>query len=136
MEVLMPEGLVRIGELASRAEVSSRTIDYYTSLGLLVPAERTAGNYRMYDPADVERIHLIQTLEAQGISLEEIAKALNSQPGDVAEMLARIDTDLKSLQTAAEVAPGEMNGLLSIIAARVQSLLTVALQLPPDLPML
>lgn len=132
----MPEGLVRIGELASRAEVSSRTIDYYTSLGLLVPAERTAGNYRMYDPADVERIHLIQTLEAQGISLEEIAKALNSQPGDVAEMLARIDTDLKSLQTAAEVAPGEMNGLLSIIAARVQSLLTVALQLPPDLPML
>ncbi|MGX1809222.1 helix-turn-helix domain-containing protein [Nocardia sp. NPDC055321] len=136
MEVLMPEGLVRIGELASRAEVSSRTIDYYTSLGLLVPAERTAGNYRMYDPADVERIHLIQTLEAQGISLEEIAKALNSQPDDVAEMLARIDTDLKSLQTAAEVAPSEMNGLLSIIAARVQSLLTVALQLPPDLPML
>lgn len=132
----MPEGLVRIGELASRAEVSSRTIDYYTSLGLLVPAERTAGNYRMYDPADVERIHLIQTLEAQGISLEEIAKALNSQPDDVAEMLARIDTDLKSLQTAAEVAPSEMNGLLSIIAARVQSLLTVALQLPPDLPML
>ncbi|MGV9414976.1 MerR family transcriptional regulator [Nocardia sp. NPDC003693] len=136
MEVLMPEGLVRIGELATRAEVSSRTIDYYTSLGLLVPAERTAGNYRMYDPADVERIHLIQTLEAQGISLEEIAKALNSQPDDVAEMLARIDTDLKSLQTAAEVAPSEMNGLLSIIAARVQSLLTVALQLPPDLPML
>lgn len=132
----MPEGLVRIGELATRAEVSSRTIDYYTSLGLLVPAERTAGNYRMYDPADVERIHLIQTLEAQGISLEEIAKALNSQPDDVAEMLARIDTDLKSLQTAAEVAPSEMNGLLSIIAARVQSLLTVALQLPPDLPML
>ncbi|MBL1080282.1 MerR family transcriptional regulator [Nocardia sp. 2] len=132
----MSEGLVRIGELASRAEVSSRTIDYYTGLGLLVPAERTAGNYRLYDPAAVDRIHLIQRLEAQGISLEEIATALNSQPEDIGELLARIDTDLKSLQTAAEVAPSEINGLLSIIAARVHSLITVALQIPPNLPML
>ncbi|MGN2639279.1 helix-turn-helix domain-containing protein [Nocardia takedensis] len=132
----MTENLVRIGELATRAEVSSRTIDYYTSLGLLVPAERTAGNYRLYDPADVDRIQLIQRLEAQGISLEEIATALNSRPEDLGDLLARIDTDLKSLQTAIGVAPGEINGLLSIIAARVHSLITVALQIPPNLPML
>ncbi|NNH68985.1 MerR family transcriptional regulator [Nocardia uniformis] len=132
----MTETLLRIGELAARAEVSARTIDYYTTMELLVPAQRTAGNYRLYNPADVDRIHLIQRLEAQGIPLEEIATALNAAPGDVGELLARIDDDLKHLHNAAETAPTEIHGLLSVIAARVHSLITVAVQIPPDLPIL
>ncbi|NEW38161.1 MerR family transcriptional regulator [Nocardia cyriacigeorgica] len=132
----MTDTLVRIGELATRAGVSNRTIDYYTSLGLLTPAERTAGGYRLYHPGDVDRIHLIQRLEAQGIPLEEIASALNARPGDTGKALAQIDGDLKNLQTAAETAPAEIQGLLNIIAARVHSLVSVALQIPPDLPIL
>ncbi|WP_282776387.1 MULTISPECIES: MerR family transcriptional regulator [unclassified Nocardia] len=132
----MTEVLVKIGDLAARAEVSARTIDYYTGLGLLVPAQRSAGNYRLYDPADVDRIHLIRRLEAQGIPLDEIATALKSQPANVGELLARIDDDLKILQTAAEAAPSEVHGLLNIIAARVHSLITLALQIPPDIPIL
>jgi len=38
----------RIGELANIANVSKRTVDYYTSLGLL-HAQRTKSNYRIYD---------------------------------------------------------------------------------------
>ncbi|WP_306359956.1 MerR family transcriptional regulator [Nocardia sp. CC227C] len=132
----MSETLVRIGELAARAAVSTRTIDYYTSLGLLEPAQRSAGNYRLYDPADVDRVQLIQRLEAHGISLEEIATALSAQPVDLGEVLTHIDDDLKNLHAIAEAAPGEVNGLLGVIAARVHSLITVALQLPPNVLML
>ncbi|MGW6422075.1 helix-turn-helix domain-containing protein [Nocardia sp. NPDC055053] len=132
----MTEALLKIGELAARAEVSTRTIDHYTSIGLLAPAQRSAGNYRLYNPADVERIHLIQRLEAQGIPLEEIATALNSSPRDMNEVLARLDDDLRNLQTVTETAPVEIHGLLNIIATRVHSLIAVAMQLPPDLPIL
>ncbi|MBF6455120.1 MerR family transcriptional regulator [Nocardia cyriacigeorgica] len=132
----MPDTLVRIGELAARAGVSNRTIDYYTGLGLLTPAERTGGGYRLYHPRDVGRIHLIQRLEAQGIPLDEIAAALRARPRDTAETLAQLDGDLKNLQTAAESAPAEIQGLLNIIAARVHSLVSVAIEIQPTLPLL
>ncbi|MFD6397607.1 MerR family transcriptional regulator [Nocardia sp. NPDC060249] len=132
----MTEAPIRIGELANRAEVSTRTVDYYTSLGLLNPAERTAGNFRLYDPADTERIQLIKCLEAQGIPLEEISTAFASPCADVGPILARIDDDLKSFRAVAESAPEAMQGLLGVIATRVHTLLYIALQIPPDIPIL
>ena len=36
----MTDVLLKIGELAARAQVSPRTVDYYTSLGLLSPAKK------------------------------------------------------------------------------------------------
>ncbi|MBB5959549.1 DNA-binding transcriptional MerR regulator [Saccharothrix tamanrassetensis] len=131
----MTDVLLKIGELAARAQVSPRTVDYYTGLGLLNPAKRTAGNYRLYHPTDVERIHLVQRLEVQGVPLEEIATALRDRHADVAVILDRIDADLRTLQAAAEAASPEVHGLLAAIATRVHSLITVALQIPPDLPL-
>lgn len=129
----MSEILLRIGELATRAQVSARTVDYYTNLGLLTPVKRTASNYRLYDPADVDRIHLVRRLELQGVPLEEIVAALTSGQVDVGPILGRIDADLRALQAASETASPELQGLLAAIAARVHSLITVALQIPPDL---
>ncbi len=131
----MSDALVRIGELAARAGVSIRTVDYYTGLGLLCPAKRTASNYRLYDPADADRIGVIQRLETQGVSLEEISRALGSQPADVADLLTRISSDLQVLQAAIDAAGPESQGLLAAIAGRVHSLITIALQIPPDLPL-
>ncbi|WP_053735860.1 MerR family transcriptional regulator [Nocardia sp. NRRL S-836] len=128
----MSEALLRIGELAARAGVSIRTVDYYTTLGLISPAQRTASNYRLYSPADVDRIHLVQRLEVHGVPLEEITAALSTRSGDVAMILSQIDTDLQTLQTAADGAAPEMQGLLAVIATRVHSLITIALQIPPD----
>lgn len=131
----MSEALLRIGELAARCGVSIRTVDYYTGIGLLVPAERTASNYRLYQPSDVDRIQLIRRLELQGVPLEEIAVALNSPAADLDPILQRIGEDLRMLQSVAESAPAEVHGLLAAIATRVHSLIAVALQLPPNLPL-
>ncbi|MFD3744672.1 MerR family transcriptional regulator [Nocardia sp. NPDC058633] len=132
----MTDAPIRIGELASRAEVSTRTVDYYTSLGLLSPAERTSGNFRLYSPADAERIQLIKSLESQGISLEEIAAALTNPAADIGPILERIDCDLKTLQAVVETAPATMQGLLGVITTRVHTLIYIALQIPPDIPIL
>ncbi|MFI6094530.1 MerR family transcriptional regulator [Lentzea sp. NPDC051213] len=131
----MSESLLKIGELAARAGVSIRTVDYYTTLGLIAPAQRTASNYRLYRAEDVDRIHLVQRLEVHGLPLEDIARAFRSEPGDTVAVLGQIDTDLRTLQEAADAASPEMHGLLAVIANRVHSLITIALQLPPDLPL-
>lgn len=128
----MSDALVKIGELAARAGVSIRTIDYYTGLGLLTPARRTSGNYRLYDPADADRIVVVQRLEAQGIGLEEIARALGTRQADVADLLCRVEEDLHVLRAAIDAAGPDSQGLLAAIANRVHSLITIALQLPPD----
>jgi DNA-binding transcriptional MerR regulator len=125
--------LLRIGELAAQAEVTTRTVDHYTRLGLLCPAERTSGNYRLYDPSDVDRIGLIRQLEAHGVSLDDIAAALNTPGIGLPEALDRIGHDLAALQAAVETATLQAQGLLAIIAARVQGLINLALQIPSDL---
>ncbi|MGM1061477.1 MerR family transcriptional regulator [Saccharothrix sp. Mg75] len=127
----MTGALLRIGELAAHARVSIRTVDYYTGLGLLSPAQRTAGGYRLYERSDVDKIDLVRRLEVQGVPLEEIATALRTGQVDVAPILERIDEDLRALQAAADAASPELHGLLAAIATRAHSLLALALQIPP-----
>ncbi len=66
----------RIGELAREAGVSRRTVDYYTRLGLLEPACRSEGNYRLYPAEAAERLRLIQEMKRQHYTLEEIGAVL------------------------------------------------------------
>ncbi|ACU37645.1 MerR family transcriptional regulator [Actinosynnema mirum] len=129
----MTEALIRIGELAAKAGVSPRTVDHYTNLGLLMPAGRSGGNYRLYREQDADVIALVKELEAGGLPLEEIAKAMTSGEADVTGALERIGADLDLLKGAADAAAPELQGLLAVIAGRVQSLITIALQIPPDL---
>lgn len=130
----MGEQLLRIGELASRAGVSTRTVDYYTNLGLLIPAERTPGSYRLYDPGAVDRIAIIRLLETHGVSLDEIATALRTDAADIPALLHRLDQDLHALRQAAETAGPEAHGLLAVITTRAHSLITTALEIAGAMP--
>jgi len=62
---------LKIGELAEKTGITRRTIDYYTTLGLL-KAERSASNYRYYTLEMIERLRLIEEKKAAGMSLEAI----------------------------------------------------------------
>ena len=66
----------RIGELAKRTEKTVRTIHFYEELGLLHPAERSPGGFRMYNDNAVDRIHWIERLQDLGFSLTDIKKFL------------------------------------------------------------
>ncbi|MBT2688779.1 MerR family transcriptional regulator [Bacillus sp. ISL-47] len=78
--------------MAEKANVTKRTIDYYTTLGLL-KAERSPSNYRYYDYSSIERIAFIEKCKDDGLSLEEIKnKAISqfSEEVDVLELRLKI----------------------------------------------
>lgn len=134
----MTAKLLRIGELAERAGVSTRTVDFYTGLGLLAPAKRTGGNFRLYAAADVGRIGLIRRLEAQGIRLEDIVRALTARDGSVDGpghplSLAELEEQIRALREVAARADPRALGVLATLTARAQALITTAVVLAGEL---
>jgi len=72
--------LLRIGEAAKAAGVSTRTLRYYEELKLLVPSDRSAGGARRYDDADIARLRRIRELqELLGFDLGEIGDVLRAE---------------------------------------------------------
>src|SRR5919107_2611621 len=69
--------LLRIQEVAELVGLTSRSIRYYEELGLLKPAARSDGSYRLYDEDDLERLRFIKGLrDDAGFSLAEIGALL------------------------------------------------------------
>ena len=69
--------LLRIQEVAAETGLTTRTIRYYEELGLLKPAARSEGSYRLFDPDDLERLRFIKGLrDDAGFSLAEIGQLL------------------------------------------------------------
>lgn len=66
---------MRIGELASRAGVSVRSVRYYEEQGLLT-STRSASGQRHYTDYEVERVRFIQRLYAAGLSSRTIIELL------------------------------------------------------------
>lgn len=67
---------MRIGELADRVGVNTKTIRYYESIGLLPQPPRTDTGYRIYGGEDEARLVFIRTAQHLGLSLEEIREVL------------------------------------------------------------
>jgi DNA-binding transcriptional MerR regulator len=76
--------LLRIQEVASELGLTPRSIRYYEELGLLSPAARSEGDYRLYDASDVERLRFIKELrDDAGFSLAEIGQLLEDEAARV-----------------------------------------------------
>jgi MerR family copper efflux transcriptional regulator len=119
--------LLRIGELAAQAGVSTRTVDYYTQLGLLRTAERTGGGFRLYQPEAVGTISTIKQLEEHGLSLQTIAAAFNGAGDtDLIAKLNNLTAGLQALHKAAENAP-QAQALLTLLSGRAHALIDLAL---------
>jgi DNA-binding transcriptional MerR regulator len=62
---------MRIRELAASAGITTRTLRYYEAQGLL-PADRSANGYRVYDEHHVRLVTEIRSLQAIGFSLADV----------------------------------------------------------------
>lgn len=69
-----------VGEVARLAGVSVRTLHHYDEVGLLPPSGRSEAGYRLYAPADLERLRRILFYRELDFALEEIARIL-ADPG-------------------------------------------------------
>ncbi len=112
-----PPRLLRIQEVSAETGLTPRSIRYYEEVGLLAPAARSGGAYRLYDAGDLERLRFIAALRMDaGFSIAEIGQLLEDEQersrnrvrfrqGDVAEQraalvdaLARIDRQIQTLE--------------------------------------
>lgn len=74
------DAYLRIGEVALRAGVSTRTLRYYQELGLLDPAGQSPGGNRRYSDADVVRLRRILELrDVMGFDLERIREIMEAE---------------------------------------------------------
>ena len=81
--------LLRINEVAADVGATTRAIRYYEEIGLLRPAARSDGDYRLYDESDLERIrHIRELRDNAGFSLAEIGQLLEDEDGRAANRAA------------------------------------------------
>ena len=128
---------MKIGEIATRAGVPTKTIRFWEDQHLLPEPERTPAGYRSYDPEILERLAFIRQAQVAGLTLEQIrqildirtngeppcvhvtdliAKRLEEVEARIAE-LKRTRVQLKALaQRAANQDPADCRGYCSIIA--------------------
>ena len=72
--------LLKIQEVAAELGLTARAIRYYEEMGLLEPAARSEGAYRLYDADDVARLRFIKGLrDDAGFSLSEVASMLEDE---------------------------------------------------------
>jgi DNA-binding transcriptional MerR regulator len=90
-----------VGALAKASGITVRTLHHWDAIGLLVPAERAGNGYRRYGAADVARLYRILALRRLGLSLEEIAAALDREgpalEAAVRAHLARVEDQLTAV---------------------------------------
>ncbi|WP_026021935.1 MerR family transcriptional regulator [Bacillus timonensis] len=99
-----------MGELAREANVSKRTIDYYTQLGILTP-ERSDSNYRFYGAEAVETLHLVSQYKELNIPLLEIKEKVEllkttrveqekvlKYTQDLSKRMEYLETELKEMK--------------------------------------
>ena len=83
----MPEDMT-IGELAKATGIRESTIRHYERKGLIRPAGRSSGNYRLYRRDAAERLTLVGAAQAAGFELGEIRAILALETGRVTCALA------------------------------------------------
>ncbi|MDP5239467.1 Cd(II)/Pb(II)-responsive transcriptional regulator [Uliginosibacterium sp. 31-16] len=67
---------MKIGKLAQLAQCTVETVRYYEREGLLAAPARTAGNFRLYGAAHIERLRFIRNCRALDMSHDEIRNLL------------------------------------------------------------
>jgi DNA-binding transcriptional MerR regulator len=118
--------LMQIGDLARETGKTVRAIHLYEELGLLTPAARSKGRFRLYGPEALLRIRWIGKLQEMGFSLGDIQTVVhewehvNSASGAMKRMrdvYARKLAETQAQRRRLEVLERELEGSLAYLDA-------------------
>lgn len=76
-----------VGDLAKRCGLTVRALHHYEKLGLLCPSGRSEAGYRLYNEADVLRLHRLLAYRQSGLALKDIGPLLDAQNPPLLEVL-------------------------------------------------
>jgi DNA-binding transcriptional MerR regulator len=85
------EKTYRIGDLALKTGITTRTVRYYESLGLLKTQARTDGGQRYYSDKDLVYLARIIQLKKYGLSLDEIGSIIRIGNEDATGQKRRVE---------------------------------------------
>jgi DNA-binding transcriptional MerR regulator len=109
-----------IGKVASLSKVTTDTLRYYEREGLISPAAKSNGGYRLYDSDAVRRVRFIKEAQHCGFTLTEIRNLLALRASDAAccRDVRRVALE-KKLQLEAKIKAmrGMSKALTHLIAA-------------------
>ncbi|MDT3442894.1 MULTISPECIES: MerR family transcriptional regulator [unclassified Pseudofrankia] len=98
--------MMSIGETAARFGLNASALRYWDERGLVRPAARRDGR-RMYGPAELRRIALIQILQQVGVGLTTAAAVLDEPGGEwrqvVRDQIAELDRLIERATLAKEL---------------------------------
>lgn len=92
---------MRIGELATKAGLSTKTIRFYEQAGLLPAPPRTSGGYRDYPEQAATRLSFVRDAQGAGLTLAEIRSVLalrDSGQAPCAQVGTLIDQHLADIE--------------------------------------
>jgi MerR family redox-sensitive transcriptional activator SoxR len=87
MPTPQPDDVLSIGEVAERTGVAISAVRFYEAEGLIA-SKRSAGGQRRFGRDVLRRIAFIRVAQQVGLSLDEVAEALASLPGERTPTLA------------------------------------------------
>jgi len=127
---------LRIGEVAERVGVTTRTIRYYEERGLLGrESQREKGAHRLYGEADVVRLQeLIRLRDLLGLSLEELVELAEAEEARAAlrGRWAEDPSDEERLRIVEEAIP-HVERQLALVRGRQSTLEEFAAELETKL---
>jgi DNA-binding transcriptional MerR regulator len=118
-----------ISDLAKEFAVTTRTIRYYESEGLILPAR--LGNHRVFSQRDRTRLRLILRGKRIGLSLAEIAEIVDmyddtpGESGQLELLIGKTDAlrrNLKERRTAIDTALEDIKGVERAARKRLREL--------------
>lgn len=74
---MLMEGTIHIGEAGKLAGMSVDTIRFYQKQGLIAPAPRSAGGYRLFTEELIRNLTFVKRAQELGFSLNEIKELLS-----------------------------------------------------------
>ena len=92
---------MNIGQAAKASGVAAKNIRYYEGVGLIAPAGRSSGNYRVYSERDVHTLRFIRYARELGFSIDEVTTLLelwNNRERTSAEVKALAKQHLERLE--------------------------------------
>jgi MerR family mercuric resistance operon transcriptional regulator len=102
-----------ISQLAEKAGIPTTTVRYYERIGLVEPEDRSAGNYRLYSRASLDKLKFIKAAQAIGFTLEDTRALLADESGSppqcgavqglIEDRLADVEERLKDLRHVRKV---------------------------------
>ncbi|MFC4809302.1 MerR family transcriptional regulator [Paenibacillus sp. GCM10023250] len=108
----------KVGELAKLTGLTVRTLRFYDGIGLFSPSALSESGHRLYNEADIARLHQILALKDLNLSLDEVKAILSGgeySPFDiVAEQMARVKETIRIQQKLL----GELEHVADLMAAK------------------